>query len=272
MKTPETSPEPDPTASASTVYGPVKSWRVGWSLGVDLIQDVSTCSFNCIYCQLGDIQTRTAQRRVYVPTVRVLADLEAVDWRRVDVVALSGSGEPTLALNLGEVLRAIRARHGKPTVVLTNALHLHDPRVRRDLAEASEVAAKLDAADDRMLGVINRPVESVSVRWIVEGIRLFRREFAGRLCIQTMLMPSNIRQARRIAELIREIQPDEAQLNTPRRFYPLVWRQENRGRHVEAPPDYPYRRLRTITPDQMREVAEMMRKVAGVKTVTVFRV
>ena len=260
----------DPTAVGSTTYGPVKSWRVGWSLGVDLIQEVSTCSFNCIYCQLGEIRVKTSQRRLFVPTERVLADLDTVDWSKVDVVTLSGSGEPALALNLGEVLRAVRERRRKPTAVLTNAFHFHDPSVRRDMAEADEVAAKLDAASDSMLALFNRPVESVTARRLVEGIRLFRSEFKGRLAIQTMLMSANFKEVEAIAALIREIGPDEIQLNTPRRFYPLVWRQENRGRHMEAPPDYPHRRLRVIPPERMREIAALIRRITGIETVSVY--
>ena len=85
----------------STIYGPVDSWRFGRSLGVDLILVSSVCSFNCVYCQLGNIQEITAGRRLFVPTERVMEDLRASDWRGSDIVTFSGSGEPTLALNLG---------------------------------------------------------------------------------------------------------------------------------------------------------------------------
>jgi len=246
-----TEPNSDPTASPSTIYGPVKSWRVGWSLGVDLIQEISTCSFNCIYCQLGDIQVKTIERRIYVSTERVVRDLKAVDWSMVDIVTISGSGEPALALNLGEVLSHIHSLYSKPTAVLTNAMHLDDPAVRADLALADEVAVKLDAATDETLRLFNRPAREMTVRGIVDGIKQFRSESAGKLSTQTMLMSGNVREIEAIARLLKEIAPDEIQLNTPRRFYPLVWRQENRGRHVADAPDYPHRRLRTLTADEM---------------------
>lgn len=100
------------------MYGPVESWRVGRSLGVDLLCDTSVCSFRCVYCQLGALNLHTGERRVYVKTGRVLADLEASRWREADVITLSGSGEPTLAANLCEVVRSIKALTGKPTLVL----------------------------------------------------------------------------------------------------------------------------------------------------------
>lgn len=260
----------DPTASPSCVYGPVRSWRLGWSLGVDLIQDISTCSFNCVYCQLGDIVDKTAGRRVFVPAEQLRRDLEAADWSRVDAVSVSGSGEPTLALNLGEALRTIRDKNPARTVVLTNAFHLHDPEVRRDLSHADEVAAKLDAATDEMLMRVNRPVEAMSVERIVEGIQLFRAEYPGRLAIQTMLTPVNIKQIGEIAKWIRRIAPDEVQLNAPRRFYPMLWRQENRGRHHPDPPDYEHRRLRMPKQSQLREALAIMKKESGVSEVSVY--
>jgi len=67
---------------------------------VDPIVEVSTCSFNCIYCQLAIFSGLTNRRRVFVPTSHVQADLESVDWSKVDVVTITGSGEPTLAANL----------------------------------------------------------------------------------------------------------------------------------------------------------------------------
>src|SRR3954469_4255013 len=89
----ETSP-PSETSAPPTVYGPVESWRVGSSLGVDLLCDTSVCSFRCVYCQLGVINLHTSERRVYVETKRVLSDLSASRWREADVITLSGSGEP----------------------------------------------------------------------------------------------------------------------------------------------------------------------------------
>ena len=74
----------------TTVYGPVASWRFGWSLGVDLILSTSVCSLNCVYCQLGPIQERTNERREFLPTERVLADLEAHEWQRSEIVIRHG--------------------------------------------------------------------------------------------------------------------------------------------------------------------------------------
>ncbi|MBM3274473.1 MAG: radical SAM protein, partial [Candidatus Sericytochromatia bacterium] len=181
-----------PVTALSTVYGPVKSWRLGRSLGIDLLYESSICSFRCVYCQLGKIQVPTQDRRVWVPTAQVLADLERADWQSADVVTFSGNGEPTLALNLGECIRGVKARTGKPVVVLTNATLLGDPAVRADLAAADRVYVKLDAASDKMLRIVDHPVEGVTLDGILDGIKAFRAEYSGYLAIQTMVMPMNV--------------------------------------------------------------------------------
>src|ERR1041384_6820260 len=139
-----------------TVYGPVSSWRVGRSLGIDLLAVNSICSFRCIYCQLGRINLHTSGRKVYVPTERVLSDLAASAWREADIITLSGSGEPTLAANLGAVIRESKRVTHKPVLVLTNSTLLGDAQVRRELGAADRVFCKLDAADEATFRKIDR--------------------------------------------------------------------------------------------------------------------
>ena len=106
----------------TSVYGPVRSWRYGRSLGIDPIGVVSTCSFNCVYCQLGEIQHHTTARQIFIPTEKIVRDLQVVNLADVDVVTLSGSGEPTQALNIGEILTAAKQIAGLPMVVLTEKM------------------------------------------------------------------------------------------------------------------------------------------------------
>ncbi len=256
---------------ASTVYGPVRSWRVGRSLGIDPILETSTCSFNCVYCQLGDIERVTMEQREYVPTARVAADLARVDWSGVDMVTFSGSGEPTLATNLGELIGLVRDTYAKPVMVLTNSTWLHDGETRRRLDRASVVSCKLDAADDAMLHRMNRVAPGVPLSRIVEGIKLLRREFKGRLALQCMFMPMNLGQAEGIARLAGEIGPDEIQINTPVRPHPRAWYLDSRGNHTGDAP-VPTVHLRTITPDEAVRIEEHMRRHApGAEIVAFWR-
>lgn len=216
----------------SSVYGPVHSWRFGSSLGVDLLLHRSVCSFVCVYCQLGEIDVRTTARAEWVPTAKVERDLEASDWRRARVVTFSGSGEPTLAANLGASIAAARRITGLPVIVLTNAAHLWDPAVRRELADASEVCCKLDASDDEALHAIDRPVDSsISIAKIVAGIAALRVEFAGRVSIQVMALPRTLAALHRLVPLLSSLRPHEVQLNVPSRPVPRARTLETRGAH-----------------------------------------
>jgi wyosine [tRNA(Phe)-imidazoG37] synthetase (radical SAM superfamily) len=251
----------DQTPLASSVYGPVKSWRVGQSLGIDLLLQTSTCSFNCIYCQLGDIKLKTIERQIYVPTQQVERDLRLSNWEQADIITLSGSGEPTLALNLGEVIHMIKEYTGKPVMVLTNATLLHNPAVQHDLQQADVVAAKLDAISEAGLQQMNRPVAGVTFNGIIEGIKAFRAVYAGKLCLQCMLMPTNSTllesDITAFVDTIQAIGPDQVQLNTPKRPYPLDWHLDSRGNHEAV--DYPSRVLRTLDRQQATQLEQALR-------------
>lgn len=255
----------------STVYGPVDSWRVGRSLGVDLLFQTSICSFRCIYCQLGKIEKPTLERAVYVPTEKVMADLEASAWREADIVTLSGSGEPTLALNLAEVIAGIKARTGLPVMVLTNSTTLGDAQVRADLQAADRVYCKLDAADDQTLQRIDRPVAGVTLEGIVAGIRALRAEYGGYLAIQSMFMPQNLGDISRFAEILKAIAPDEVQLNTPLRPVPKGWYIEARGNHDRGSAPYPAFELKHLDRAEAMTLESELHALTGLKIVNVYR-
>lgn len=253
----------------STVYGPVRSWRVGNSLGIDLLYTSSICSFQCVYCQLGKILDHTSERKIYVSTEKVMADLRESAWQEADIITFSGNGEPTLALNLAEAIAEVKAYTGKPVMVLTNATTLGDPQVRADLRGADKVFCKLDAAEDKTLQRVNRPVEGVTVRSIVDGIKALRAEYPGYLAVQMMFMPMNHKEVEAMAALLAEIRPDEVQLNTPRRPVPREWFMESRGNHEGVP--YPSVQLRTVDREEALAIEARIRELTGLKVVSIYR-
>ncbi|GET41118.1 hypothetical protein MiSe_59300 [Microseira wollei NIES-4236] len=222
----------------TSVYGPVISWRYGRSLGIDPIGVVSTCSFNCVYCQLGEIQHHTTARQTFIPTEKIIRDLQAVNLADVDVITLSGSGEPTQALNLGEILTAAKQIGGRPMVVLTNSTFLGEPEVRSALKLADIVAAKLDAVSPDQLRRVNRPAGGIEWVEIIAGIKQFRQEYAGNLAIQTMILSRWSDEAQgEYIRLMQELKPDEIQLNTPTRGRSLTRQLETRGNDPQIPRD-----------------------------------
>ncbi len=245
-----------------TVYGPVKSWRVGLSLGIDLLYTDSICNFRCIYCQLGKINILTNERKVYVSTEQVLQDLEESDWERADIVTFSGSGEPTLAANLGEVIQRVKARTGKPILVLTNSVLLNNRRVVEELSLADKVFCKLDAVDEKTFKLINRPIPGITLETIVSNLKKFRQEYTGFLAIQFMLTRLNKHGIVELARLLKLITPDEVQLNTPQRPIPYTWTLEARA---GLPQGWRTRMLKPVPTTEIKQIASTLAELTGLR-------
>jgi wyosine [tRNA(Phe)-imidazoG37] synthetase (radical SAM superfamily) len=150
------------------LFGPVPSRRLGRSLGVDLTPR-KTCTFDCVFCQLGRTTHKTMTRKEYVPVHAVLAELGA--WikenGKADYVTLSGSGEPTLHSDFGEVLQFIRSRSSIPAVLLTNGTLLHLPEVQEAASYAHVVKVSLSAWDQASFGWVNRPHPELSFSRVI---------------------------------------------------------------------------------------------------------
>ncbi|MDD5440540.1 MAG: radical SAM protein [Candidatus Omnitrophica bacterium] len=201
------------------LYGPVSSWRLGRSFGIDLLsQKEKMCSFNCVYCQVGTAKPPTAKSALYVPTADIIREIRRLPPDLdIDYLTFSGRGEPTLAKNLGEIIRAVRRERRYPIAVLTNATLLSRPDVRKALSACDVVSVKLDAGTSRTLRLVNRPDRGISLERIIDGIRHFRKMYKGKLALQVMFIKANKKEAAAIARLAKTIRPDEVQINTPRR-------------------------------------------------------
>jgi len=250
----------------SSVYGPVDSWRLGRSLGVDVLCVDSICSFECVYCQLGKINRVTNRREVFVSTDQILDDLRRADWQTADVITFSGSGEPTLAKNLGDVIKGIKEVTGKPVVVLTNSTLLGSEQVRSELALADKIFCKLDAWNDDVLRRVDRPYKGITLQSIVKGITRMRAEFKGFLAIQTMIlrMPSK-NEIKDLVRIIDEIGPDELQLNLPTRPIPREYFVETRGNEVAEDPGFTH--LKTISKEQFDDLRRTLDSMTGISVV-----
>jgi wyosine [tRNA(Phe)-imidazoG37] synthetase (radical SAM superfamily) len=201
------------------VFGPVASRRLGRSLGVDLVP-FKTCSYDCIYCQLGRTTCKTVERREWVPMDDVLDELKQKLTCRPDYITLSGSGEPTLHSRLGEVIEHIQAMTDVPVAVLTNGSLLWQKEVREELAVADVVLPSLSAGDAFEFVVLNRPEASLAFEQMVEGLVAFRREFTGQYWLEVFLLGGRAPiedHVKQIAAWVKRIGPDRVQLNTASR-------------------------------------------------------
>src|SRR4030066_402991 len=107
------------TQKTEHIFGPVPSRRLGRSLGIDLIPP-KTCSYDCLYCQVGRTTEKTIKRQRWVSIDEIIAELKTKLSTKPDYITLSGSGEPTLFAGCDELIARIKQVIDTPVAVLTN--------------------------------------------------------------------------------------------------------------------------------------------------------
>ena len=200
------------------IYGPVPSWRLGRSLGIDLLSmKGKTCSFDCIYCQLGRTAHPLTERKEFVTLAELAEELEAVKAIAADYATFSGVGEPTLASNLSEAIKLVKSVLKLPVAVLTNSSLIIREDVRQELGLADVVVAKVDAPNEELFRQINRSIMAHTLDEILNALQLFRKEYQGKLALQMMFVEANKGYASEMAGIAKLLSPDEVQINTPLR-------------------------------------------------------
>ena len=173
------------------IFGPVRSGRLGASLGLDLL-GAKICSFDCLYCEVGPTRALTSARKPYVPEEKLLGELAYwlfKDHPAFEVVTLGGMGEPTLNNDLGRIIEGVRElAPGIPVAVLTNSSLIHLPQVRTELALADIVLPSLDTLVPSEFSAINKPMAGSSLVDIRQGLLQFREQFAGKLFLEVLLL------------------------------------------------------------------------------------
>ena len=200
------------------IYGPVPSWRLGSSLGIDpLSKSEKICTFDCIYCQIGKTKRLTDKRKVFVKVEDIVEELGSLPSLEIDYITFSGTGEPTLAENLGDMIKAIKKIRNEKIAVLTNSSLMHREDVQKDLFTADFVVAKLDTPMQKAFEQVNKPLNTIKIANIIQAIKDFKSCYIGKLALQIMFIEQNKNYAQEIAKIAKEISPDEVQLNTPLR-------------------------------------------------------
>jgi wyosine [tRNA(Phe)-imidazoG37] synthetase (radical SAM superfamily) len=203
-------------------FGPVPSRRLGKSLGINNIVSHKTCSYGCIYCQLGKTIRRSIRRETFYDPQDIfdkvqehLGKLSSDNYP--DFLTFVSSGEPTLDKNLGKTIRLLKTT-GIPVAVISNASLVYDESVIDDLISADWVSLKVDAPETGTWTFINRPAEGLIFEDILAGIKRLRKMFSGVLCTETMLV-SGINDSDEkiiaLARIIKEINPAKAYLSVP---------------------------------------------------------
>ena len=201
------------------IFGPVSSRRLGRSLGIDLVP-FKTCTYNCVYCECGATTYRTTRREIFFPVKDLFTELREFlsSSPFLEYITFSGSGEPTLSLSIGEVIRFLKHNYPQYQVaVLTNGSLLSDPDVRRDLLPADVILPTLSTVVKQTFLKIHRPDPGISLESILTGLVQFRKEYSGEIWLEVFIIPginTSDEELAGLRKILKDINPDRVQLNT----------------------------------------------------------
>jgi wyosine [tRNA(Phe)-imidazoG37] synthetase (radical SAM superfamily) len=211
-------------------FGPVRSRRLGWSLGINNVPP-KTCTYSCVYCQVGATDHARLEREEYFAPAAIvdavasrLAECRAAR-QPVDYATFVPDGEPTLDWNLGVEIRLIAALDGR-IAVLTNGSLLWRDDVRDELAAADWVSLKVDTVDDPTWRRLNRPIGSLRLETVLDGMRRFAAEYRGELVTETMLVAGlndDDEALKRTSAFISALEPIRAYVALPTRPPAEAW-------------------------------------------------
>jgi len=206
------------------IYGPIKSRRLGSSLGINLMPiDYKLCSFNCVYCHYGFTDTHTIDISESILDIPKPEDVETAleDWlkkdRNIDYITFSGNGEPTLHPDFDEIVDRVRKVRDKyvsesKLAILSNSASLDLPGVKKGLSKLDMVIMKLDCGTPPMFSKINRPAKKVDYEDVVENLKTL-----DRIIIQSVFVGGKITntvpdEVEEWIEKIRYIIPESVQI------------------------------------------------------------
>jgi wyosine [tRNA(Phe)-imidazoG37] synthetase (radical SAM superfamily) len=208
------------------VFGPVPSRRLGVSLGVDLVEE-KTCNLNCIYCECGGNSHTYSKRGSYVDINKIKEELKtAMKTIKPDYITFSGSGEPTLNSDIGELIRWVKRNIDAKIAVITNSTLLHLDEVIEDISEADVIMPSLDAISHDVFLKINRPHADLRSEDILKGIKKLSERFNGKILLELFIIEGvndTSEELELFARFLKTISIEAIQLNTLARPGAVDW-------------------------------------------------
>ncbi|HEY3370445.1 MAG TPA: radical SAM protein [Prolixibacteraceae bacterium] len=222
------------------IFGPIKSRRLGISLGVNLLPtDSKVCSFDCIYCECGWTPRKRTQKAILPPRALVRQKMQEKLTEMIsnnefpDVITFAGNGEPTLHPEFEGImddtieLRNQLTPHAR-IAVLSNATMLHKPAVVRALLKVEDNIQKLDSAFEETIRLIDCPASNFKLKDVVENLKSFN----GKVIIQTLFLKGSFKdqvidnttevELAGWMKLLQEIKPSQVMIYTIDRDTPAT--------------------------------------------------
>lgn len=239
------------------MYGPIKSRRLGKSLGVNLMPVAyKLCPFNCVYCHYGWTQAHDSDVTPYVqdlpPFGDVVAEIERAFVSDMDFnyITFSGNGEPTLYPSFTALVDAVidlRYRH-RPNVkiaLLSNSAGLLTQELHPAINRLDLPVFKLDAGTEKDFVAINRPTREITLKKIVEALAMLRNIYLQTVIIDGEPCNTNDRQLSAYHDLIKRIKPKEVHIYS-----------------IDRP--VPNKRIIRVLPERLEAIAKTARQETGV--------
>lgn len=203
------------------VFGPVLSKRLGNSLGIDVIPH-KTCSYNCIYCQLGSEENTITDLTNYYSVDEIIYELKEalLNNKNIDYITFTGSGEPTLYKDLKKLIYEIKQITDIPVCIITNGSLLYKQEMRSNLLLADLIIPSLDAGNEETFKLIDNPNKEIDFDKMVEGLIEFKKVFKGEYWLEIFLLKDindNEDELGDIIKIVKKIKPDRIQLITATR-------------------------------------------------------
>ncbi len=221
------------------IFGPVKSRRLGVSLGINLLPtNVKVCSFDCIYCECGWTPKKYEEKAKLPGRTDVREKLEAMlikmraEKQLPDVITFAGNGEPTLHPEFAGIIDDTIQLRDKITpnariAVLSNATMLHKKPVVNALLKIKDNIQKLDSAFEETIKLMDCPNGNFDLNKVVEQLIAFN----GKVIIQTMFVRGSFKgntidnttekEISAWLELIKKINPLQVMIYTIARDTPI---------------------------------------------------
>lgn len=203
------------------LFGPVYSKRLGRSLGVDVIP-YKICNFDCIYCECGPTSAKPQRRGLLVDMKLFKKELDQYFSKHgdqdFDVVTITGSGEPTLEIDLVRIIQKIRKKTTKPIAILTNGSLMGKPEVREALGQLDVVLPSLDAVSPEVFQKIDQPAAGIKTEDIILGMIDFRKKYPHvKFWLEVLFVNGindNEKEIEKIRKAIERIHPDQVNVVT----------------------------------------------------------
>lgn len=208
------------------VFGPVPSRRLGVSLGVDMVTPKS-CNMNCVFCECGATKKLTQKREKFKDVEEIKNEIqEVLKGMKPDYITFSGSGEPTLSKDIGEVIEWIKKNTDVKVCVITNGLLLKDDEVVEDIKSADLIIPTLNSVDNLIFKKINRPSVESDVSQLMEGLKNLSEKYSGKIYVETFIIEGlndSDEHTQKMIEFLKNIKFSKLQLNTLDRPGAEIW-------------------------------------------------